>query len=113
MPPENLSQLRDEGRSRHHLGDARRARRADEIRLHMRDESDGRDRGQCGIGLHFRDEAERIDARVVEIEDHERRRRRGERAPGGIGRSGEADGGAKLTGRRLDLGREHQIVENR
>lgn len=73
---EDLRQPGRERRSREHVVDASRARRIDEIGLHVRDEADGRNRRERRIAFHHGDGAERISPGIVEIEDDERRQGR-------------------------------------
>jgi len=70
---EDLRQPGREHRSRQHVVDAGRARRIDEIGLHVGDEADGRNRRQRRIAYHHGDGAERISSWIVQIENHERR----------------------------------------
>ena len=70
------------------------------------------DRGQRGLLLHRGDNPKRIDARVVQVEDHQRWRDGAHRGERGVLRAGERHRHAELRRGRFDFQGEYQVVEN-
>jgi len=109
---ENFREPLGERRPRQHLVDAGLARGVDDVGLHVRGEPEGGNRRERRVLLHDHHGADRIGPGVVEIEDHERRGAPAHVGQRGVRRPREGHGHAELTRRILDLGREHQIIED-
>src|SRR6185503_9904583 len=72
---EDVRQLLRERGSREHFADTALPRGIDDLRVHVRNESERRHVRERLIGLHRSDDVERRSARIVEVEDDERWRR--------------------------------------
>ena len=70
---EDVAELRDEGRSRHHLIDSSSTRRLDGGRVDMGNVAEGLRGAEAGVTLERHDGVEWTEAGAVQIEDHERR----------------------------------------
>ena len=109
---EEVGEPLEEGAARQHLADPCLPRGRDRLGLRVVRETDGCDGRQSRVGFHRRDGSEGIRARVVEIEDDEGRMPRAHVSQGAIARSRNRHRDTQLLGRRLDLGRKQQIVED-
>jgi len=101
-----------ERRPGHHLPNARASGGLDQLAVHVRHEPHGGDGGQRWIGLHGTNGRERPGPCAIEVEDDERGSARPHAGYRGAGASCDGHGHTEPGRGRLDLRREHQIIED-